>query len=68
MDIRKKLKPESVSDMMNSRQRKRMIRMNEMSMERGTKMLEGEMQRRTRIEVDCQFTQSYILTAFKKQN
>ena len=62
MDVRKKLQPDSASDniMMNSRQRKRMIRMNEMSMEKGTKMFEGEMLR-THIEVDCQFIQSYIL-------
>ena len=33
-DIRKKLQPESASDMVNSRQRKRTIRMNYMSMER----------------------------------
>ena len=34
MDIWTKLQPESASNMVNSRQRKRMIRMNEMSMER----------------------------------
>ena len=40
---------DSASNMVNSRQRKRRIRMNEMTMERGTKMFEGE--RRAHIEV-----------------
>ena len=53
--MKKKLQPECASDMVNSRQRKRMIRM---SMERQTKMFEGGMEGRTHIEVDCQFIQS----------
>ena len=47
MDIRKKLHPESASDMVNSRQRKRRIKMNYMSVERGSKMFEGDMERWT---------------------
>ena len=47
VDIRKKLHPESASDMVNSRQRKRTIKMNYMSVERGTKMFEGEMEKWT---------------------
>ena len=47
MDIRKKLHPESASDMVNSRQRKRTIKMHYMSVERGTKIFEGEMEKWT---------------------
>ena len=36
-----------------------MIRTNEISMERGTKMFEGEMER-THIEVNCQFIHLYL--------
>ena len=51
--MKKKLQPECASNVVNSGQRKRMIRM---SMERRTKMFEGEMGKK-HIEVDCQFIQ-----------